>query len=234
MWTNYRVSWMFLGKLCGSVPADPEIAKKWIEARQPSVRPPGARSINEIQEEVFSTIATEEPENEVSLLVFQRFNGGLVMRAATIKAHLKDCARVLSAQYIGSIDGERAFSTRVINGLYHDPAEYWVPILRPDGSPVVSADGTRDKAIHVRGPRGEQLNAIKTFEFIEPARMDFTIKVLTAKANAKKGKGAESKALPSVHLQDLETLFQYGGVHGYAGERGDGEGRYTYSIEEVK
>ena len=37
----------------------------------------------------------------------------------------------------------------------------------------------------------------------------------------------------SVSETDLHHLFEYGGVHGYAGERGDGEGRYNYTIERV-
>lgn len=95
-----------------------------------------------------------------SLLRFQRHNGGLVMRAATVRAHIKDCARVISAQWAINVKGERAFSTRVINAIYCDEAAYWIPILRPDRTPVTEADGIMDKAIHVRGPRGEPLNGL--------------------------------------------------------------------------
>lgn len=215
IWTTFRVQWDGLTSLCGSVPADPEITRAWLEARAPSVRAPGARTINEINEEVFATLAEGEP-NEGSLLVFQRVAGTVVMRAATVRAHLKDCARVISAQYVARIKGERAFSTRVINGVYLDPRVYWLPVLRPDGSAVTAADGERDKAIHVRTPQGAPMNAIKRFEYVEPWRLDFTLQVL--------GK--------SVGRDDLEILMQYGGVHGYAGERGDGEGRYAATISE--
>lgn len=214
LWTPYRVRWDFLTRLCGSVPSDPEIVKAWLAARQPTHKPPAARSIEAINEEIFATLADGDEPIEYSHLVFQRHEGGLAMRAATIRAHLKDCARVLSAQYIGKIQGERAFSTRVINGLYLDPAAYWIPILRPDGSRVTEHDGEQDKAIHVRGPRGQQMNALKRYEWVEPARMDFALLVLGE----------------SVTASDLEHLFRYGGVHGYAGERGDGEGRYTFTL----
>jgi hypothetical protein len=222
IWTTYRVRWDGLTKLCGSVPADPELVKAWVEARKPMVRPAGAKSIDEIREEVFETIAAGDADDlpEASLLVFQRHEGGLVVRAATLRAHLKDCARVISAQYMAKIKGERAFSTRVLNGCYPDERQYWVPILHPDGSPITKHDGETDKAIHVRGPRGEVLNALKRYEWVEPWRIDFTLKVLGGKA--------------SVRFEDLEILLEYGGVHGYAGERGDGEGRYTSTIEEVK
>lgn len=255
LWTEYKVSWTFLTKLCGSVPADPALVKAWLDARKPNVRPPASRSINEIQEEVFSSIATEaeaaaagEVEAEPSYLTFQRavldpkIGKQLVVRANTVRSHLKDCARVLSAQYIGSIEGERSFSTRVINGVYLDEYQYWLPILRPDGSPILEADDKQDKPVHVRGPRGEPISALKTFEWVEPARIDFKLKVLTAregaiKARAKKdaaGNPIPARTLSSVAAEDLGILMTYGGVHGYAGERGDGEGRYTFTIEEIK
>lgn len=221
LWTQYRVRWTFMTQLCASVPADPAIIQKWLEARTPEVKPAGALSIQEINEEVLASIerGEGEPHQQYSMLVFQRMNGALVMRASTVKAHIKDCARVLSTQFVGRIKGERAFSTRVINGVYPDPAEYWIPIRREDGAVVIDADGARDKAIHVRGPHGEPQNALKRFEFVEPPSiLEFTLNVLGR----------------SVSETDLHHLFQYGGVHGYAGERGDGEGRYSYDIERVE
>ena len=215
MWTRYRVRWDFLTQLCGSVPADPEIVKAWIEARKRRVYPPGGKTLTEINEEVLASLADDTlSEEESNILTFQRHEGVCVMRAATVKAHLKDCARVISNQYVGRLANERAFSTRVINGVYHDPTVYWIPILRPDGTSVAKHDGERDKAVHVRGQ-----SALKRFEWIQPARMDFRLLVLTAKGNK-----------PSVAEEDLHTLMEYGGVHGYAGERSDGEGRYTFTL----
>lgn len=220
LWVTYRVRWEFLTDLCSSVPADPEMIKAWLAAGMPRVKPAGALSIEEINEEVLASIerGEGEPDQSYSLLVFQRHQGALVMRAATVRAHMKDCARVLSAQFVGRIQGERAFSTRVINGAYLDKATYWLPILRPDGAPVTEPDGLRDKAIHVRGPRGEPLNALKRFEYVTaPSVLEFTLNVLGH----------------SVSETDLHHLFEYGGTHGYAGERSDGEGRYEYRLERI-
>src|SRR5262245_57864505 len=220
VWTLYKVRLEFLTALCSSTPADPEVVAAWLAARQPRVKPAGALSIEEINEEVLASIERGEGEADqsYSMLVFQRHGGALVMRAATMKAHLKDCARVLSAQFVGRIQGERAFSTRVINGVYLDERRYWLPIVRPDGAPITKADGTRDKAIHVRGPRGEPLSALQRFEYLDPPTvLEFTLKVLGR----------------SVSLTDLHHLFTYGGTHGYAGERSDGEGRYIYTLTEL-
>jgi hypothetical protein len=222
IWTTYKVQWIFLTKLCASVPNKPISINDWLKGRQPKAIPAGAKSINEIQEEVLATIA--EGEEEFTSLVFQRVGGQLVMRAGTVRAHLKDCARVMSSLFIGKIEGERAFSSRVINGVYPDPAQHWIPILRPEGDVVTQADGDFTKAVHSRHPRtGAPQNSLKQFEYIEPARMDFNLKVL----------GSQGKKNPAVKLQDLEILMQYGGVHGYAGERSDGEGNYLATIEEV-
>ena len=71
----------------------------------------------------------------------------------------------------------------------------------------------REKAVHLWNGS----SALKAFEFVHNARLEFTLKVLGGK----------------IHLDDYETLFLYGGLHGYAGERGDGEGRYTFEITEL-
>src|SRR5262245_12043692 len=38
LWTLYRVRLSFLTNLCASVPADPEVIQKWLEARKARVR----------------------------------------------------------------------------------------------------------------------------------------------------------------------------------------------------
>lgn len=220
MWSVYRVRWEGLTQLCGSVPADPEIVKAWLDARKPTVRAPGSRSIDEVNEEVLATIERGDvfDEKECNILVFQRNNGILCQRAATIKAHLKDCSRRLST-LVGRVEKEKAFSTKVINYVYPDERQYWVPILRPDGTPVTKHDGERDKAIHPR----PGVSALKRFEWVDPWVIEFDLKVVEV---------VEGK--PAVSEDDLHKLMIYGGTHGYAGERGDGEGRYTYRIERLR
>ena len=220
LWTQYRVTLEFITKLCASVPADKNLIKTWLEARQPQVRPPGARSIDEINEEVLASLG-QQPEEEVSGLIFQRnpSNGGnLVLRAATIRAHIKDCSRVISSFYVGKIEKERSFAVKVRDCVYHDPTEYWLPIKRLDGTLVYAADGTMERPVHAIDASGRPINALKLFEYLEPARIDFTLRILGG----------------IVRIKDLETLFMYGGTHGYGGERSNGEGRYTFTISEIE
>jgi len=222
IWQRFRVTWHGLTQLCGSVPADPEIVSAWLKARQPRVRPPGGKSMDEVQQEVYDSLERGEEFDETSsnILVFQRHAGAICVRAATIRAHLKDCSRQLSGMY-GREQGERAFSTRVVNDLYLDDSPYWIPILRPDGTPLPKHDGERDKAVHPK----PGISALKRFEYVEPWRLDFVLKVLAPEIKGKR------KA--RLQQADLEILMQYGGTHGYAGERGDGEGKYAYEIKEV-
>lgn len=223
IWSQYRVRWDFVTKLCGSVPADPEMRESWLKARMPSVRPPSSRSLAEINEEVVATLAEPIEEELGGLLVFQRVNGACCMRAGTIKAHLKDCARFLSSNYVGKIEGEKSFAVRFLNGVYPDPRTYWVPIQSQiTGAPVSERSGVYDKAVHVMTRMGPR-NSIKTIQYIDEARLEFVLLVM----HDKKGKDV-------VSVEDLTTMMQYGGVHGYAGERGDGEGRYLFTIEPIE
>lgn len=227
MWTEYQVEWRFLTKLCASVPADPDLQKKWLESRRPKMPPVNARPLEEIAAEVAATTPTVEEEEQERLLVFQRVEGGLVMRASTIRAHFKDCGRVLSSLYFGKpekapkgVDSERSFAVRVINGLYYPPESYWIPLLRQDDPKSITApDGADDKVIHPIGRQGQRINAFKSYEYVERALMRFQLNVLTTPA----GK-------PIVSEKELGELMDYGGTHGYGGERGDGEGRYSHRI----
>jgi len=218
MWTQYRVEWQFITKLCSSVPANPNVRDAWLKARQPRVKPPGGKTIDEINEEVAASLAEVEEEETASLLVFQRERGSLVMRAETVRAHLKDCARVLSRLYIGKIEGEKSLAVRVKDGVYMDPKSYWIPITGVDDVAYTEPDGRMERFLHTIGPRGIPINAIKCFEFIECPRMSFVIKVLG----------------DCVKKIDLETVMEYGGVHGYAGERSAGEGKYTFQVTKIE
>lgn len=212
LWECYRVRLDFITSLCGSVPGDPNLVRIWLESREPAARPPQGRSIDEIQEEVLATMVAEE-EPSRSLLTFQRIDGHLVVRAATLRAHIKDCARQISVYYVGKISGEKAFSTRVINCVYPDERQYWIPILNGGESYFTEPSARRDKPVH-----SWQGNSLKTIEYVNNAQLNFRLKVLGGKVSEK----------------DLNTIFTYGGTHGYGGERGDGEGRYVHQLTKEK
>lgn len=227
IWTSYKLRMEFTTKVCGSIPADENVLRKWLESRQPRVKPPGGRSIDEINEEVLKSLAEENDRGDLdtyAMLVFQRNNGVLVQRAATIRAHIKDCARIISRHHIGKIKGESSFATKVINCVYYDESagNYWLPIKRLDGSTIEKEDGSMTRFVHTQGPRGP-IDAIKYIQYVlPPSYIEFNLDVL------------KSSVGDVVKEKDLNTLFQYGMKHGYGGERGNGEGRYMFTLERTE
>lgn len=111
MWTQFVLTMTFLNELCATMPADPQLWAGILEARKPTRRPPDTKSIQEIAEELLQTMPTPDEEGP-TISVFQRSNGHLVVGTRTIRAHLKDCARVISSLYVGRIQGEKSFAVR--------------------------------------------------------------------------------------------------------------------------
>ncbi len=76
-------------------------------------------------------------------------DGKLVLRSATFRAHLKDCARILSANCIGKVQGEKTFASKVLNGVYHDEAQQFTPVLKEERHALCRTHGQLREA----GPR---------------------------------------------------------------------------------
>lgn len=239
MWTTYRVRWEFITQLCASVPGASRLIKAWLESRAPRVRPPQSKSLAEIAAEVIETLSEPEPDDQPTTLVFQRVNGALVVRMATVKAHLKDCAYQIQTYLAGYVQGDKSLRAKVANGIYWPPdpplmiagGTPYLPILNEGGNRVVEPSGVREKAIHVMTPMGQR-SALKAFEYIEGAVMEFRLAVLTAPTRqVKRGKElVEVAGRPLIDEDDLKSLMLYGGMHGYAGERSEDGGRYAFTI----
>ena len=242
MWTIYQVRWEFITQLCANVPGKSSLIEGWLKGRAPRVRPPDSKSLEELTIEVASTIPVE-PE-EPATLVFQRVNGVLAVRMATIKAHLKDTAYQMQTYIAGYVQGDKSLRVKVANTVYWPmtppvilySGTPFVPILGRDGKPLTEPTGIREKAIHVMTPMGQR-NALKAFEYIENAVLEFPLALLTAPARTIKRSGAvvEVEGRTVVHEDDLKSLMLYGGMHGYAGERSEDGGRYaaTFKKEEA-
>lgn len=214
-WKMYQVHWQFTRKLVGSIPANQNVLEAFLKARSPNTQPAGGKSLQELKTAVEATLPEEGTYEEAlkqHLTVFQRVDGVCCMRADTVRAHLKDCSRVLSAEYVGKIRGELSFAVRFIRCTYLDPTQEWLPIVDNQGNPFPDPTGVKEKPI-----RTWNGSALKAFEYIEGAHLNFTIRILGGNFDA----------------ADLGSIMDYGGVHGYAGERGDGEGKYIYTIKEL-
>lgn len=59
VWVPYSVTLTFAGRVCGSVPANENVIKSWLESRKPSTKPPSGKTISEINEEVINRLPDE-------------------------------------------------------------------------------------------------------------------------------------------------------------------------------
>ncbi len=228
IWNQLKVTWKFVGRLCGSTPTDEDLFETWLKSRSPSVKPPSGKTIPQVLEEVANRTATAIIEKEAmekrSTVSFQQINGKLVAPEFTIRAHIKDCTSQVQNQFVGRIRGERNFTTRVKNGLYvkgdiTDKFGTGHALITRNGRPVKEdqIDGFQERTVHAFTPRGP-ISALKRFAFIVRPEITFQVALL--------GK--------SVKIEDLDLVLKYGATHGYGGERSMGEGRYEYTIEETQ
>ncbi len=227
IWIPYKVTLTFIGRLCGSVPASENVIAGWLESRKPSAKPPAGKTMSQINEEVINRLPDMEKENaeiqKRSTVIFERVEGRLAVRAATIRAHLKDCTSQVQNQLVGRLKGERNFTTRVKNGLYigggfRDESGTEMLFITKEGKPITEGDGFQERMVHASSPQGP-INALKQFEYVIKPQLTFNVFLL----------GESVKIDP-----DLIKILQYGATHGYGGERSMQEGQYAFEIEEVK
>lgn len=205
MWKIGKVEINFTGRLCGSIPLKKEIVDSWLTSRMPKNKPEEGKSIEEIKAEIIESI--EEVEEKVTL-GFQMENKHYVVRGGTWKAHLKDCGNQIKDIFKPEI---KALRSKIANKVFID--EYFISILK-DGAPVTEHSGEFDQPVHVITPQGPR-NALKTIRYIDRPTLFFTLKLLPDK---------------EIKESVIEKIFEYGTIHGYAGERSMGEGRYQFNI----
>lgn len=246
VWKDYCVTLEFTSPVYGGFPAAEKVLSSFIEkkikdgAAAPIRVQRGEEGIVEVKEnftqeekrdmmiqDALNTVPpTKEDETEQRTLVFRRiphgpFQGAFGIVGGSIRAHVKDCARVLSSSVILRGEGEKSLNIRATNGLY--VVEDWIPLIRR-GRPIMESDGLDEFFVHVTNPRtGAPMSSIKQCERLDPpTSATFTLSVLA------KGFGS-----PVVAEDELSAIFTYGAVHGYGQERSRGMGRYICQVEEI-
>ena len=209
MYDYYAVKWTLTNELIAARPSDPEAIVKMLEQK----------GREDLAEEVINGVggAPEEP-SKASHLVFQHNEGGLCMGGYTVKAHLKEAARILSP-FMMTADGKKRIANyrfKFANHCY--VLDDVIPIMR-DGSQVVDPDGVEIRTATVMTRKGPE-SIVKQHDYVLGAELQFTLRALR-------------NVTPDediVSLQRLNVLMEYGSIHGYAGERSMGHGRYTHDM----
>ena len=218
LWTEYELIMEFEERLCGSFPQNPDLVEKMLRTRNKKT---DEETLNELIEESLQTIGDEE---EAEFTVgFQRVEedrpnaGRFFLRGGTVKAHLKDCAN-----QVKDFAGIKAFKAKLANKVYVSEYRLFPMKENSNGDPpeyYATPDGQYDQPVHAMTQRGP-INALKSIQYLQRPVLRCTLKVLTGDKE--------------VTQEAIETVLEYGAIHGYGGERSLGEGRYQWLLTPKK
>ncbi len=210
MWKIFEVELQMTGKFAASVPKSKEGILAMLQNRMPAKPPPDFIPIEELAEEVAAKVngpgegeETEDDELKYGWATFLRNEEGLYYEGRGIRGHLKDCANQIKDILQPPV---KALKAKVSNKVYVE-----TDIIPLDAK---EPSGTEQLFVQVLTPRGPR-SSIKYIDFLEKPLLKFRLKVLD----------------DDVITKDiLDTIFEYGCVHGVGQERSQGWGRYTYKI----
>ena len=211
MWLRYQVELQMTGRFAASLPRTREEITAMLEQRMPVNPPEDYTPIEELAEEVAAKVAPaegEEDHEEVKFgwATFPKDDNGLYYEGRCVRGHLKDCA----TQVRGFLEPEvKALKAKVANKVYV------VTDVIPLGAKEPAGTEARYVQVMTRmGPR----STIKYVEYLEKPELTFELKVFN-----------DGVITPEI----LNTIFEYGSIHGMGQERSQGWGRYTFNITEL-
>ena len=205
MWKEYAVELKFTSPFASSTPKHPKDIEAMLVNRMPTKPPPEPVSIPELASQVEEEVEASE-EEERGHATFKKDDTGLYYEARCVRAHIKDCANAL--QKFLDI---KALKSKVAQRVYVTPEKLYIGKTEVDGKEV--------RLIHAMTPRGP-ISSLKSIDFVEDVTLCFNLSVLED--------GVITKEI-------LDSIFEYGGLHGMGQERSQDWGRYTVAkFEEVK
>ena len=153
------------------------------------------------------------------LLKFKEDTAGLWYEGRCVRGHLKDCALQVAKFYDGTSANKEAgfptiknFRSKFVNAVYVD--ELKIPVMR-GGERVTKADESVERFIQVMTRQGPR-SSIKYVDCVNES-------VITCTLNVQKGQR-------EIGLSEIESVLEYGEVHGMGAERSQQWGRYTWTI----
>lgn len=223
MWKEFDVKLTFTGTVMGGVPKCPDIIRAWLNGRRMKdtkfEKQENAgikhKSLEDIAKEVGEATTPEQllaNKEEASWVGFLSDEQGIYAREHQIKGHLKDCANQIK-KLKGNV--VTALRDKVANKVYlcQEKNHFYTEVEKYIKEP----HGSFEHGIRVDTPMGKR-SALKRNDFIENARLDFSIKVFND---------------GMITLDILKRIFEYGSVHGIFSERAHGYGKYSFTITEA-
>ncbi|MBA7630693.1 hypothetical protein ES703_38217 [subsurface metagenome] len=211
MWLRYQVELQMTGRFAASLPRTREEITAMLEQRMPVNPPEDYTPIEELADEVAAKVTPlegDEDHEEVKFgwATFPKDDTGLYYEGRCVRGHLKDCA----TQVRGFLEPEvKALKAKVANKVYV------VTDVIPLGAKEPAGTEARYVQVMTRmGPR----STIKYVEYLEKPSLTFELKVFN-----------DGVITPEI----LNTIFEYGSIHGMGQERSQGWGRYTFNITEL-
>lgn len=211
MWKKYEVELQMLGRFAASLPRTKEEIEAMLKNRMPADRPadyiPVDQLAKEVAEKVGAPAEGEGEELQYGWATFPRNEGGLYYEGRCIRGHLKDCANQIKDVIDPPV---KALKAKVANKVY----------VMTDVIPlgVKEIAGTEQRFIQVMtrlGPR----STIKYIDYLDKPTLKFQLNVLEDDI---------------ITLEILNSIFEYGSIHGIGQERSQGWGRYNFTITEMK
>lgn len=223
MWKKYEVELQMLDKFAASLPKTKEAIEQMLEHRMPATPPENFTPIAELTEEVAEKVGAsaegeEEEEEEIKYgwATFPRNEEGLYYEGRCVRGHIKDCANQLgsSTKTPGLLE-IKALKSKVSNKVY--VMTDIIPLM-VKGVQAKEIDGTEQHFVQLMTRQGPR-STIKYVDYLEKPTLKFRLNVLD----------------DGIITEDiLNTIFEYGSIHGLGQERSQGWGRYTYKIKEIQ
>jgi hypothetical protein len=220
LWLMYEVGLQIDGQFASSLPRTTEEIRSMLEHRMPTRKPDDAVPIDQLADQVALQVGATSKDDEdedylPSWATFKRDENGLYYEGRQIRGHIKDCALQIAPIKQARI---KNFRSKVANKVYvmDDIIPLWTgPLFQSNGSNndgrFTEVDGTEERFVQVMTRQGPR-SAIKHIDYINDPYMSFRIKILNDGI---------------ITIADVETIFEYGSVHGIGQERSQGWGRYT-------
>ena len=201
LYDKYRVTIQMRDWICGGMPKNPDMIETWIKART-------GHDDEQTEEQTKEAVeALIESETEACWTGFSGDENGLFIWCRQIKAMFKEAATMLRVTVTKKGSKQilqHGFEIKATDG--HDRRVY-LGVKEPSGS--------EEGPIHVTTPQGPR-TALKRFDYVEKARIQFEVWVLKTDAREKRHVGEK----------ELIKMLTFAQENGLGANRSQGYGKF--------